>query len=334
VAPLVCLILRALALLDITVLRLYQPLLPIHTSLLTVTQKARAWPPQLPHSAHQATSALQARSRHRCAHLVNSQPERDKAPVNPVQPSTTAVSWAARRSAQQATIAQEPTPRWRVLLVLSVLSLGARRLQTALPARLVSRALLWPPRWLRYLVKPVSSVLEERHRRGQELRLRVEACVHQVNTVGLAQPLVLLVVLVNTVKTTQLVHQVQDVRLVTTVQRAQPSQTGYGARLGTTAVQELMHRSHAQSEPTLRVREPPAQRPVSPVHQGTAAWWQDWQVLTLPQQLRLTSVLQVTTAPLELARSIPLKQVPLAQSLDLWLCMFALLVTSAQQAAW
>lgn len=219
-------------------------------------------------------------------------------------------------------------------MVLSVLSLVALLQQTALPARLVSRALPWPPRWLRYLAEPVSSVLEERHRRGQELRLRAEECVHQVNTVGLAQPLVLLVVLVNTVKTTRLVHQVQDVRPATTVQGAQPSQTGYGALLGTTAAQELMHRSHAQSEPTPRVREPPAQRPVSPVHQVTAAWYQDWQVLTLPQQPRLTSVLQGTTAPLELARSTLRKQVPPAQSLDLWLCMFALPVTSAQQAAW
>ena len=106
---------RTFALLDITVPRLCQATLPMlmirRTLLLLVTPKARAWLLRSPHSAHQATSVLQAQSRHRCAHLVNSQLERDKAPVHPVQLGTTAVSWAARRSVQQVTIAQEPMPR-------------------------------------------------------------------------------------------------------------------------------------------------------------------------------------------------------------------------------
>ena len=110
-ALLVGLLPRTFALLDITVPHLCQAPLPIRTLLLLVTPKARAWLLRSPHSAHQATSVLQAQSRHGCAHLVNSRLERDKAPVHPVQLSTTAVSWAARRSVQQVTIAQEPMPR-------------------------------------------------------------------------------------------------------------------------------------------------------------------------------------------------------------------------------
>ena len=206
--------------------------------------------------------------------------------------------------------------------------------RTALLALLVLRAPQRPPRWLRYLAVLVSSVPEEQHRRDQELRLRVEECVHQVNTVGLAHSLELLVVLVNTVKTTRPPHQVPGARLATTAQEVRPSQTGYGAQPGTTAVQELTHRSHAQSAPTLRAREPPAQRPASHVLQATVAWCQDWQVHTPPQQPRLISVLLATSALLELARSIQHKQAPPAQSLDRWLCMFVLRVTSAQQVVW